>query len=421
MKIEELPSDASPGSSFQPPEFDLLTQAMAAAFPSSTPLTPKDPSSTTPNLPPSLASLRDKSGAEILKSLNSTPLFMTELENNDELEAFKALAYEGTPLEVASNFKEQGNESFKEKRVGDAKEFYTKGVNALLAEVRRRQRGEKRQGEEGPEDEDEDEVVQEIRLLETLLVNRAMCHLSLKNYRSCVMDCGAVLRINNANVKAWYRSAKALLALGRVKEADNACAKGLELEPEDKALRGLAGEIVKKNEEVEAKKKKEVERLVRIKNEEKVLKTALKAREITLRMTDKPPETEDAKIELVPDALDPINSTLTFPVLFLYPLAAESDFIKSFNEMDTIGQHLEYILPVPWDQTGEYRDEKAVECYLEKKKGSLIKVGRKVNLLKALGGGEVVDGVVSIYIVPKQKAAGWVEEWKRKNGTAKAG
>ncbi|PQE29082.1 hypothetical protein CJF30_00004110 [Rutstroemia sp. NJR-2017a BBW] len=337
---------------------------MAAAFPSSAPLIPKDPSSTTPDLPPSLASLRDKSGTEILKSLNSTPLFMTELEENDELEAFKALAYEGTPLEVASNFKEQGNESFKEKRVADAKEFYTKGVNTLLAEVRRRQRGEKREGEE----EGMDEVVKEIRILETLLVNRAMCHLSLKNYR---------------------RSAKALLALGRVREADNACAKGLELEPEDKALRGLAAEIVKKNEEAEAKKRKELERM------------------------------EDAKIELVPDALDPINSTLTFPVLFLYPLAAESDFIKAFNEMDTIGQHLEYILPSPWDQTGEYRDEKVVECYLEKKKGSLIKVGRKVNLLKALGGGEVVDGVVSIYVVPKQKAAGWVEEWKKKNGITK--
>ncbi|PQE14111.1 hypothetical protein CJF31_00006653 [Rutstroemia sp. NJR-2017a BVV2] len=415
MKNEELPSNAPSGSSFQPPEFDLLAQAMAAAFPSSTPLIPKDPSSTTPDLPPSLASLRDKSGTEILESLNSTPLFMTELEENDELEAFKALAYEGTPLEVASNFKEQGNESFKEKRVADAKEFYTKGVNTLLAEVRRRQRGEKKEGEE----EGVDEVVKEIRILETLLVNRAMCHLSLKNYRSCVMDCGAVLRINNGNVKAYYRSAKALLALGRVREADNACAKGLELEPEDKALQGLAAEIVKKNEEAEAKKRKELERLTRIKNEEKVLQTALKAREITLRMTDKPPEMEDAKIELVPDALDPINSTLTFPVLFLYPLAAESDFIKAFNEMDTIGQHLGYILPSPWDQTGEYRDEKVVECYLEKKKGSLIKVGRKVNLLKALGGGEVVDGVVSIYVVPKQKAAGWVEEWKRKNGITK--
>lgn len=298
----------------------------------------------------------------------------------------------------------------------DAKEFYTKGVNILLAEVRRRQRGEKREGDV-PE-EREDEVVEEIKVLEVLLVNRAMAHLGLKNYRSCILDCGAVLRINNKNTKALYRSAKALLALGRIKEADDACAKGLELAGDDKALLVLAGEILKKNEEIEAKRKKEVERLVREKNEERILKTSLAAREITLRMTDKPPEMEDAKIELVPDALDPINSTLSFPVLLLYPLAAESDFIKSFNEMDTVGQHLEYILPLPWDVKGEYRDGKVVECYVEKKKGSLIKVGRKVTLLKVLSGGEVVDGVVSIYVVPKQKAAGWIEGWKRKNVTA---
>lgn len=338
---------------------------------------------------------------------------MTELEENDELEAFKALAYEGTPLEVATNFKEQGNDSFKEKRLADAKEFYTKGVNILLAEVRRRQRGEKREGdvpEEGP-----DEVVEEVKVLEVLLVNRAMAHLGLANYRSCVQDCGAALRINNQNTKAFYRSAKALLALGRLQEADDACARGLELASEDKALRVLAGEIAKKTAELEAKRRKAAERLARIRNEERVLQTSLAAREITLRATEKPPEMEDAKIELVPDALDPIHSTLSFPVLFLYPLAAESDFVKSFNEMDTLGQHLEYILPLPWDVKGEYRDEKAVECYVEKKKGSLIKVGRKVTLLKALSGGEVVDGVVSIYVVPKAKAAGWIEEWKRKN------
>ncbi|CAD6443593.1 fb380bb6-10ce-46af-b6f6-a1287c6ff697 [Sclerotinia trifoliorum] len=397
MKIEEM-SDDTPTSTPAPiagEDFDLLAQAMSSAFPGFAPSNPSDPSSTTPSLPPSLASLRDKSGPEILKSLNSTPLFMTELEENNELEAFKALAYEGTPLEVATNFKEQGNDSFKEKRLVDAKEFYTKGVNILLAEVRRRQRGEKRDGDV-PE-EREDEVVEEIKVLEVLLVNRAMAHLGLKNYRSCILDCGAVLRINNKNTKALYRK----------------------IVGDDKALLALAGEILKKNEEIEAKRKKEVERLVREKNEESILKTSLAAREITLRMTDKPPEMEDAKIELVPDALDPINSTLSFPVLLLYPLAAESDFIKSFNEMDTVGQHLEYILPLPWDVKGEYRDGKVVECYVEKKKGSLIKVGRKVTLLKVLSGGEVVDGVVSIYVVPKQKAAGWIEEWKRKNVTAK--
>jgi tetratricopeptide (TPR) repeat protein len=336
---------------------------------------------------------------------------MTELEeNNNDLDALKALAYEGTPLEVATGFKERGNESFSEKGYKDAKEFYTKAINVLLIEVRKRQ---KLTLEEGG---DKEEVKKEVAVLEACLVNRAACHLELKNYRSCTLDCASALRINPKNIKAYYRSSRALLSLDKILEADDSCARGLSLDPNNKALQGVAKEIVKKNEIVAEKKRKEREREERRVLEGQTLKAALKARGIKTRTSAQPPEMEDAKVELVPDPVDP-TSTLSFPAVLLYPLKLESDFIKAFNEMETLGYHLGYILPtLPWDTEGVYKSVSGVECFMETTKGGLIKVGRKVSLLKVLSEAdvEVLDGVVRFFVLPKGGSEEWVKEFKRK-------
>ncbi|KAH7312862.1 hypothetical protein BKA65DRAFT_147917 [Rhexocercosporidium sp. MPI-PUGE-AT-0058] len=404
------------------PETDFLTAALNAhAF--STPTT--NDGTTTPALPPALADIRHKTGAEILADLNTVPLFMTDLEENDGIEALKALAYEGTPAEVAQGFKERGNESFVEKSWRDAKEFYEKGINVLLVEVRKRQAAEKIQskmkgkGKVDGEEVDEEEVKKEIKILEACLVNRAACHLELKNYRSCTLDCGSALRINPRNVKAFYRCSKALLALDRIIEADDACARGLAIDPDNKALQGVAKEIIKRNEIVAARKKKDLEREQRKRLEAITLAAALKARNIKTRKTAQPPEMEDAAISLVPEPTDP-TSTLSFPTVLLYPLHLESDFIKAFNETEPLGHHLSYILPLPWDKSGEYTPL-GVECYMETLAGGLIKVGRKVPLLKVLSEGkvEIVDEVVKIFVVPKPKADAWVREFKMKKATEK--
>ena len=417
MKIEELSDDLASAKVSEPskapeppPEPDLLTQAMNYASWNA----PNTQDGTTPSLPPAMAAMKDKSGEDILKDLNKHPLFMTELEENDELEALKALAYEGSPAEVAQGFKERGNESFKDNGWKDAKEFYGKAIQVLLIEVRRRQAGEKT--EVG-----EDEIKTEIEILEACLVNRAACHLALKNYRSCTQDCASALRINGKNIKAFYRSAKALLALGKILEADDACARGLAVNPEEKALQGLAQEIIKKNEEFSAKKRKELEREARKRQEQVTLKAALKARGIKTRKTAQPPEMEDANISLVPDPVDP-TSTLSFPAVLLYPLHLESDFIKSFDETDVLGDHLEYIFPLPWDKDREYTLN-GIECYMETITGGLVKVGRKVSLLKVLSAGniEVVDEVVKMFVVPKDKASAWVADYKKKKVAAKLG
>jgi len=416
MKIEEIKEGNAPTSITAP-------QDASPTAPAST-LNPTAPAETAIDADDALmdalanssiaADMKGKSVDEILAEINKSPLFMTELEENDDIAALQALAYEGTALEVATGFKERGNEEYVVKGYKDAKEFYTKGINVLLLEVRKRQTGEKTE-----DNGDKEEVKKQIAILETSLVNRAACNLELKNYRSCIQDCTSALKINNKNVKAYYRSSKALLMLDKIVEADDACVRGLEIDPENKALLGVAKELVKKNEMIAAKKKKEIEREVRKRTEEITLRTALKARGIKVRRTEQPPEMEDARIQLVPDPVDP-TSTLSFPAVLLYPLHLESDFIKSWGEMEPMGHHLDYILPVPWDRAGEYTPAN-VECYMETLKGGLVKVGRKVTLLKVLSTGnvEVVDEVVKVFVVPKTKAAAWVIDFKTKKAAGK--
>ncbi|POR37201.1 Uncharacterized protein TPAR_02592, partial [Tolypocladium paradoxum] len=184
---------------------------------------------TKPTLSPARNMTAGKTVDEVWAELNKSPLFMTELEENDDTAALQALSYEGSALENGADFKERGNECFKARGYVDAKEFYTKGILVLAAEERKRARGEATTSPEGEADSD-DEIGRQRAMLEALYVNRAACHLGLENFRSCWLDGAAALRLNPRNVKACYRSARALLAVDRVAEADDVCARGLALD-----------------------------------------------------------------------------------------------------------------------------------------------------------------------------------------------
>jgi hypothetical protein len=117
------------------------------------------------------------------------------------------------------------------------------------------------------------------------------------------------------------------------------------------------------------------------------------------------------------DPTDPA-SVLSFPVILLYPLHAQTDFIKEFREDESLEEHLSYILPLPWDEDRQYLPD-TTDCYMETIQGGLIKAGKKLSLLKLLSSGklEVVDGLVRVSVVPKTKAAEWIEEFKRRRST----
>ncbi|KAH8765498.1 hypothetical protein F5883DRAFT_604856 [Diaporthe sp. PMI_573] len=364
-----------------------------------------------PELPPQLARNAGKTAEEIMDDLNKSPLFMTELEENDDVAALEALAYEGTPLENATDFKERGNECFKQKRWRDAVEFYGRGVKIVTQEEKRREKGvPPREGD--PEGDDGGEVAAQRAALEALYVNRAAVQLELQNYRSCWLDCGAALRLNPRNVKAWYRSARALLAVGRVQEADDACAGGLSVDGDNASLRAVARDIVARAEELDRQAQAAAGEKRTLQRRAQFLAGALKERNITVRASKTPPDMGDARLELVPDPED-LNSTLSFPAVLLYPVHYESDFIKAFNEREALVQHFGYVFPLPWDREGEY-GANTVECFMETAAGGLVKVGKKVPLVKVLSldSVEVVDGVVKIYVVPRGKADSWVKSFK---------
>ncbi|KAI6387531.1 hypothetical protein MCOR23_011092 [Pyricularia oryzae] len=394
-----------------------------------------------PELPPDMAKARSMTTKEILDDLNKSPLFMTDLEENDDIAALQALAYEGTPLENASDFKERGNECFVEKRWADARDFYTKGINILAAEIRRRARGElpgedserkKREAEQAAAErenglneaestapttsgalssDDPEEIKKEAAVLETLYANRAACQLSMQNYRSCTLDCAQTLTLNPRNVKAFYRSAKALSAMGKMPEAEDAAKRGLAVDPDNAALKTVAAEIAERQAKLSAKQKAEVDRQVRERRRQLLVKAAIRQRGVRMRTTPKPPEMEDARVQLVPDP-DDANSELAFPAIILYPVDAQSDFIKAFGENDCMNSHLSYLLPLPWDRDAGYT-QTGVECYVATEKGTLVKLGKKVPLIKVLSMPSVVveDELVRIFVLPKSKAAKWVKDF----------
>ena len=340
-------------------------------------------------------------------------------EENLELEAIRALQYEGTPLENAQNFKDQGNEMVRLKRWGDGKEFYTKAIGVL------RKAGNN--GENGPK---------ELQLEGVCHVNRALCHLELsrlnesltilfirltgiENYRSTILDCAQTLRHDSRNIKAFYRSSLALLALDKIEQALDACSHGLAVEVANVPLQHLSTRIQARRVALVKVEEERRQRVLADRKSQTDLASALKARNIRVRTSQQAPDLEDTKIHLEAEAThtSTTTSTLHFPLLLLYPLHAQSDFIKSFPETDTITQHLDYILPLPWDQGHEYSIDSA-ELYMETISKGLVKVGKKMSLSRVLGNDqvEVVDQVVRINVVPKSKASGWIAEMKARQG-----
>jgi hypothetical protein len=177
----------------------------------------------------------------------------------------------------------------------------------------------------------------------------------------------------------------------------------------------LKTKITTRKDYIASVEKTRREREARIASERATLQLALKSRNILTRKTDTPPDLEDAKLKLE-NPLDP-SSNLTFPVVILYPTHAQSDFVKAFSEREKVGEHLEYIFPLPWDEKHEYTVDN-VEAYMETTAGGLIKVGKKMSLGKVLGSGkpEVVDGLATISVVPKDRAADWIAEFKLRRG-----
>ena len=211
--------------------------------------------------------------------------------------------------------------------------------------------------------------------------------------------------------------ASALLKLAKIPEALSTASAGLKLDTSNKALVALLEKIKAKKSEIEAAEARKKEQEDRTLKERYALGQALRVRGIKYRKSAggaAPDMPEDSVMQLEGDKLSPASMIL-FPVTVLYPLHMQSDFVKAFRESQTLAEHLDYLLPLPWDDKNEYT-AKTVEAYMDTIEGGLVKWGKKVELGKLLAGGklEVLDGIVRVNIVPKARAGEWIESLRQK-------
>jgi small subunit ribosomal protein S7e len=124
------------------------------------------------------------------------------------------------------------------------------------------------------------------------------------------------------------------------------------------------------------------------------------------------------------DPEDTTQSTLIFPVFFLYPQYATSDVIEQFYEDTTFTAHLENMFPPnasrpAWDEKGEYVVGK-MSVYAMTRGRRLLKIGKKMTLKDVFKATtdviEVKDGCLTFSVLPKgAEEEKWIAAYKAGN------
>lgn len=359
-----------------------------------------------PELPPQLAVYAQKSTDEIIDEFNRMPFFMNKLDETDgeggenvQLEALKSLAYEGPPEEIATNFKNQGNECFKAGQWQDALQYYTQGL-------------------------DVDAGLDVLTV--ALYLNRAACNLKLKNYRRCIEDCKRAMQIDELNVKACFRAGQAFLAVDRLEEARKILEYGLSKDAENKPIRDTLAEVERKELLIEEQSKKKKRLADEKKLIEQNLSLAIKLRGIEVIHSLRPTEFLDGAVLKLEDPMD-VESQLVFPAMILYPTIDEFDYVAEVGELTEPADLLRMLLdrPKEWfaDPKRKNFNLKSLQCYLETSTGGLVKIGKKAAINSALMAEKVkaplFDNGLRLYVVPKEEFEDWVQTWNKEEALSK--
>jgi hypothetical protein len=123
---------------------------------------------------------------------------------------------------------------------------------------------------------------------------------------------------------------------------------------------------------------------------------------------------------------DPTSAELICRVALIYPQYGQTDLIVRFSTHDTLGAHLDTILPglegsddvqfAPWDEKREYTSTN-VHVYVKTRRGRVLRLGRNKTLAeicstaKGKGTGSEEDGlvvgqgVIAFVVVPRGSEA----------------
>ncbi|CCO26885.1 Tetratricopeptide repeat protein 4 homolog Short=TPR repeat protein 4 homolog [Rhizoctonia solani AG-1 IB] len=283
--------------------------------------------------------------------------------------------------------------------------FYTQGVEALTI-----------QSVDGrPKIVDVQE--KDRSLYNALLLNRAAANLEL-----VLKDAKLVLETDPRSSKALFRAAKALVKLRRYEEALDACDRCLSFDPENGGVKSVR---VTAQKELDLKTKKAKQK-AEVEEKEKAKKTALSLALKHHGITVLKDNTEPEHLPFLdpPTPPYPTSAELICRVVLVYPQYGQTDLVVRFSTEDTLGAHLDTILPnsetesdvpfAPWDEKREYISTK-VNVYVKTRKARVLRLGRNKSLAeicKTAQGKEGEDdglvvgqGVIAFVVVPKGSLA----------------
>ncbi|GMI33046.1 hypothetical protein TrCOL_g2322 [Triparma columacea] len=317
-----------------------------------------------------------------------------ELRNAPDAEAFAELFIENeTPSTMMQSFKAKGNESIRLGRQNQAKnvQYYRDAINHYLQSIAWGEKimptdedppegyvkDEKEKLAETKNEEHKDFTRKELNIYKsTLLANKAMAHMELKNWGYVIEDSLKSLMLDGSNVKSWYRLAKAHETRREYEECMAACEKGLKVEEDNKSLKKIADKVVKKAEAARiARQKKERERVRRVGEVKSLWKfckdKGIKLGRVPLVSTLDDDGDEDDTDEKrwnhqLPHTgkMPKVRSLVEyeFPAMFLYPAVGQSDFVEGVEAGEMIALRLAQMFPdedgptpMPWDYNDEYK------------------------------------------------------------------
>lgn len=285
------------------------------------------------------------------------PLFMTGVVKEGSempplLEALQQLKYdpaENTVEELASNYKDDGNQNFKNKKYRWAIDAYSAGLKQKCVNT---------------------------ELNATLYANRAAAHFRLGNYRSSLRDVEEAVKLQPNHVKALLRAAECCKELNRFSECIKWCDKLLQFDPANETCIKFKEETKLLQKIYERNLRKQLLEEKKKNTKEGALSNALEERKIRFYSRDKDvdettefqilasthPAAGNVKVYLNED------KRLVWPVIFLYPEHGQTDFIQEFVEDHTFKDHLEVMFDPTnwpdWDPDMAYQPSR-IEIYFE--------------------------------------------------------
>ncbi|XP_003793164.1 tetratricopeptide repeat protein 4 isoform X1 [Otolemur garnettii] len=314
------------------------------------------------------------------EEFEKVPLFMKKApseidpKESPDLACLQSIIFdeERSPEEQAKTYKDEGNDYFKEKDYKKAVISYTEGLKKKCAD---------------PD------------LNAILYTNRAAAQYYLGNFRSALNDVTAARKLKPCHLKAIVRGALCHLELKHFAEAVNWCDEGLQVDAKEKKLLEVRAKAdkLKRTEQRDLRKAKLKEKKEQSQNE--ALLQAVKARNI--RLSEAACEDEDSAsgglAELFLDGLSSENpygarlslddqGRLSWPVLFLYPEHAQSDFISAFHEDSRFIDHLMVMFgeTPSWDLEQKYCPNDLEVYFEDEDRAELYRVPPRSTLLRAL-------------------------------------